>query len=185
VPAWGDPQAWLVIIGLAPGMKGANRTGRAFTGDASGALLFETLAQVGLSSGRYEARPDDTLRLNGAIILNAVKCLPPANKPLGSEIANCRPFLSAQLAELPNLSVIIALGKIAHEAVLRHFGLRLADHPFAHGAEHALPGGIRLIDTYHPSRQNTNTGRLTPAMFEAVFARAKALAPQTSSAMRP
>ncbi len=185
VPAWGDPQAWLAIVGLAPGMKGANRTGRAFTGDASGALLFATLAETGFASGRYEARPDDSLRLHGGIILNAVKCLPPENKPLGSEIANCRTFLSAQLGELAHLSVIIALGKIAHDAVLRHYGLRLSDHPFAHGAEHGIPGGVRLIDTYHPSRQNTNTGRLTPAMFEAVFARAKALAPQTSSAMRP
>jgi uracil-DNA glycosylase family 4 len=185
VPAWGDPQAWLAIVGLAPSVRGANRTGRAFTGDSAGDLLFATLREAGLTVGRYEREPGDNFRLTGAMILNAAKCVPPKNRPLGSEIANCRPFLSAQLADLPRLSVIVALGRTAHESILRRYGLRLADHPFAHGAEHLLPGEMRLIDTYHPSRQNTNTGRLTAAMFTEVFARAGSLAPQMSSAIRP
>lgn len=169
VPAWGDTGAWLGIIGLAPGMKGANRTGRPFTGDASGDLLFTTLAKKGLSIGEYAGHIDDQLQLKGATILNSVKCLPPQNKPTGAEVANCRQFLTAQLAKLPDMRVFIALGKIAHESFIRHFGLRLADHSFAHGAEHLLPDGRILIDSYHCSRYNTQTKRLTPEMFERIF----------------
>ena len=175
VPAWGDAQAWLAIVGLAPGRRGANRTGRPFTGDDAGDLLFATLARAGLTRGRYERRPDDSLALEGAIILNAVKCLPPQNRPLGSEVANCSRFLSAQLGSLPNLAVLVALGRIAHDSILRLHGVRLSAYPFAHGAEHALPDGTVLVDSYHCSRQNTNTGRLTAEMFAAVFERAKAL----------
>lgn len=176
VPSWGDPQAWLAIVGLAPGLKGANRTGRPFTGDHAGKFLFATLAQAGLSRGRYDERPDDGLALDGTIIFNAVRCVPPANKPLASEVANCRMFLAEQLELLANLRTIVALGRIAHETVLRAFGLRLADYRFAHGVEHDLPAGRRLLDSYHCSRQNTNTGKLTREMFAAVFERAKELA---------
>jgi uracil-DNA glycosylase family 4 len=175
VPAWGDPQAWLAIVGLAPGMRGANRTGRPFTGDDAGDLLFATLAEAGLTSGTYERRADDGLQLEGALILNAVKCLPPQNKPAASEVANCSRFLSAQLGELTNLTVLLALGKIAHDSILRLHGLRLTDYRFAHCAEHRLPDGTMLVDSYHCSRQNTRTGRLTPEMFAEAFARAKAL----------
>lgn len=185
VPAWGDPQAWLAVIGLAPGLRGANRTGRPFTGDAAGDLLFPTLAETGLTRGTYGRNPDDGLRLHGAIILNAVKCLPPQNRPTGGEVANCSRFLAAQLEELPNLRVLLALGKIAHDSVVRLYGRRLVDCPFGHGAEHQLTDGLVLIDSYHCSRQNTNTRRLTPAMFAEIFARAKALRPQTSSQIRP
>jgi uracil-DNA glycosylase family 4 len=175
VPAWGDPGAWLAIIGLAPGKHGANRTGRPFTGDYAGELLFATLLRFGLADGSYAADPADTLRLTGAIIINAVKCLPPANKPLPAEIATCRQFLTAQADSLPNARVFVALGRIAHDSFLKSRGARLAAHPFGHGAEHRLADGSVLIDSYHCSRYNTNTGRLTPAMFEAVFARALTL----------
>jgi uracil-DNA glycosylase family 4 len=175
VPAWGDPQARLAVVGLAPGLRGANRTGRPFTGDDAGDFLFAAMAQAGLTRGTFECRADDGFRLHGAMILNAVKCWPPQNKPTREEIATCGRFLSAQLAALPNARVVLALGKIAHDAVLRVCGLTLARHPFAHGAEHALPDGRVLLDTYHPSRQNTNTGKLTPAMFAAVLERAKGL----------
>ena len=175
VPAFGDPQAWLGIVGLAPGKHGANRTGRPFTGDYAGDLLFATLAKFGLSRGDYDARPDDGLQLTGAIILNAVKCLPPQNKPVPQEINACRQFLSAQIAALPRLRVYIALGKIAHDSFNRHNGLKLSAHPFGHGAEHDLGDGRMLVDSYHCSRYNTNTGRLTAAMFESVFVRALAL----------
>jgi len=177
VPAFGDPQAWLGVIGLAPGKHGANRTGRPFTGDYAGDLLYATLAKFALSSGEYDQRPDDGLRLTGAVILNAVKCLPPENKPTPAEINACRPFLSAHLAALPRLKVFIALGKIAHDSFVRHCGLRLADHKFAHGAEHDIGEGRVLIDSYHCSRYNTNTGRLTAAMFESVFAQAERFKP--------
>ncbi len=169
VPAFGDPNARLAIIGLAPGKEGANRTGRVFTGDASGDLLFATLAKAGLSVGGFRSRADDGVTLNGAIILNAVKCLPPQNKPTGAEIANCRSYLAKSMDALPNLHVILALGKIAHDSMIRMENLRLADNKFAHGAEHELTGGRVLIDSYHCSRYNVNTKRLTPAMFEAVF----------------
>ncbi|GAB5481774.1 MAG: uracil-DNA glycosylase [Parasphingorhabdus sp.] len=169
VPAFGDPDAWLAIVGLAPGKEGANRTGRAFTGDASGDLLFATLNKVGLSDGEFQSRADDGVTLNGTIILNAVKCLPPENKPNGAEINNCRPYLIKALDGLPNLKVILALGKIAHDSVIRMTGSRLADHKFAHGAVHSLPGNRILIDSYHCSRYNVNTKLLTAEMFEAVF----------------
>lgn len=177
---WGDPAASLMIVGLAPGLKGANRTGRPFTGDYAGDLLFATLAEFGLSKGHYDARIDDGLTLDGAIIVNSVKCLPPQNKPTPAEIANCRPYFETQLAALPQVRVIIALGRIAHDAAVRAFGERLAGCPFAHGAVHALPGGLHLVDSYHCSRYNTNTGRLTAEMFADVFRTALALRDQTS-----
>jgi len=172
VPAFGDPDAWLAIVGLAPGKHGANRTGRPFTGDYAGDLLYATLAKYGLSEGDYDQRRDDGLRLQGAIILNAVKCLPPQNKTLPAEEANCRPFLMEGLASLPRLTTFIALGKVAHDSLCRSFGVPLAKAKFAHGATHELPSGLRLIDSYHCSRYNQNTKRLDAAMFEAVFARA-------------
>lgn len=177
VPAWGDPQAWLAVIGLAPGRRGANRTGRPFTGDDAGDFLFAAMAQAGLTRGTYDRHANDGFALHGAIILNAVKCLPPQNKPTLAEIATCGRFLSTQLAALPNVRVLLALGKIAHDAVLRAGGLTLAHYPFGHAAEHALPDGRTLLDSYHCSRQNTNTGKLTRTMFAAVLARAKAFAP--------
>jgi len=172
VPAFGDRNAWLALAGLAPGMWGANRTGRPFTGDHAGHLLFRTLLKFGLAEGRYEERPDDSLRLTGAIILNSVKCLPPQNKPLPAEVATCRRYYQAQLGLLPNVRVLVALGQIAHGTAVRVSGGRLSDHKFGHLAEHRLPDGRVLIDSYHCSRYNQNTGRLTDAMFEAVFARA-------------
>ena len=175
VPAWGDPQARLAIIGLAPGLRGANRTGRPFTGDAAGDFLFASLAQAGMTRGTFNRLGDDDFGLAGAMILNAVKCWPPQNKPTREEIATCGRFLSAQLAALPRVRVLLALGKIAHDAVLRNCGLTLARYPFSHAAERVLPDGRVLLDTYHPSRQNTNTGKLTGAMFTAVLERAKAL----------
>lgn len=172
VPAFGDPRAWLAIVGLAPGKEGANRTGRPFTGDASGDLLFATLDKMGLSSGLFQSRADDGLTLNGAIIINAVKCLPPENKPTGAEISNCRPYMIKALDGLPKLQIILALGKIAHDSVVRMTDGRLADYRFAHGAEHRLPDGRILIDSYHCSRYNVNTKRLTAEMFEEVFGQA-------------
>jgi uracil-DNA glycosylase family 4 len=172
VPAFGDRAAWLCIAGLAPGMWGANRTGRPFTGDHSGILFYRTLIKYGLAEGDYEERVDDGLRLNGCIILNSVKCLPPQNKPTPQEVANCRVYYQAGLKLLPNVRVLIALGRIAHDNAVRSAGARLAAYPFAHLAEHELPDGRILIDSYHCSRYNQNTGRLTAEMFEAVFARA-------------
>ncbi len=179
VYAFGDPDAWLAFAGLAPGKHGANRTGRPFTGDYAGDLLFATLAQFGLSRGAYEARVDDGLTLDGAIIVNSVKCLPPQNKPNPQEIAACRPFFDTQMAALPKVRVVIALGKIAHDAAVRAASGRLAAFPFAHGAVHLLPNDRHLVDSYHCSRYNTNTGRLTPAMFADVFRTALALGDQT------
>lgn len=175
VPAFGDPDAWLGLVGLAPGKHGAHRTGRPFTGDFAGELLFQTLAKFGLSDGTYGADPADGLTLNGAVILNSVKCLPPQNKPLPEEVRNCSIFFEAQRAALPKLRVLIALGQIAHQSAVRAVGGRQADFKFGHLAEHRLPDGMLLIDSYHCSRYNQNTGRLTAAMFEAVFARAVAV----------
>lgn len=175
VPAFGDPDAWLAIVGLAPGKRGANRTGRAFTGDFAGQLLFDTLSVCGLARGQYGASRDDGLTLSGAIILNVVKCLPPGNRPLPAEAHNCRPFLSASIDALSGLRTMIALGKFAHDSLCRVFGLVPGRLAFAHGAEHHLPGDRLLIDSYHCSRQNVNTGRLTSEMFEEIFERALAL----------
>lgn len=172
VPAFGDPAAWLAVIGLAPGKHGANRTGRPFTGDFAGILLYRTLLKYGLAEGSYEERLDDSLRLTGSVILNSVRCLPPENKPTPAEIATCRAYYTLSLAALERVTVMIALGRIAHDTVVRTAGGRLADHPFGHLAEHTLPDGRLLIDSYHCSRYNQNTRRLTDAMFEAVFARA-------------
>ncbi len=177
VPAFGDPAGWLAIIGLAPGKHGANRTGRPFTGDFAGDLLYATLDRFGLSRGTYDRRADDSYALDGAIILNAVKCLPPENKPTPEEVRTCRPYLEDQLAALPGLRVVVALGQIAHQSAVKALGGRLPKARFAHLAEHSLPSGLVLIDSYHCSRYNQNTGRLTAPMFEAVFARALELRP--------
>ena len=175
VPAFGDPQAEIVIIGLAPGKHGANRTGRPFTGDFAGDLLYATLAKYGLSEGVYAKKADDGLTLKNAIILNAVKCLPPENKPTPEEVRTCRPFLESAIAALPRARVFVALGAIAHQSAVKALGGRLPKAKFAHLAEHRMPGGQLLIDSYHCSRYNQNTGRLTAPMFEAVFARAVSL----------
>jgi uracil-DNA glycosylase family 4 len=174
VPAFGDPAAWLAIVGLAPGKYGANRTGRPFTGDYAGELLYSTLFNFGLANGEYRANRGDGLQLKGAIILNAVKCLPPQNKTLPIEEANCRPFLLAAIEALPRLTTFIALGKVAHDSICRSFGLSLVRARFKHGAEHEITDGRRLIDSYHCSRYNQNTRRLDAAMFEAVFEKALA-----------
>ena len=172
VPAFGDPKPWLAIVGLAPGKHGANRTGRPFTGDFAGDLLYATLAKFGLSSGDYRADPADGLQLSGAIILNAVKCLPPANKPEPGEIKTCRNYLEAGLAALPTVRVVVALGQIAHVAAARAVGLPPSATKFGHGAEAAAADGRVLLSSYHCSRYNQNTRKLDAAMFESVFARA-------------
>jgi uracil-DNA glycosylase family 4 len=174
VPPFGAADAPLVIVGLAPGMHGANRTGRPFTGDYAGYLLYDTLRKFGFARGTFSPDGDDDLALEGARISNAVKCLPPDNKPETGEIRRCNPYLAADLAR-PGRKVLVALGLIAHGAALSALGLKKSQCRFAHAAEHALPGGAVLLDSYHCSRYNTNTGRLTPAMFEAVFARARQL----------
>jgi uracil-DNA glycosylase family 4 len=177
VPAFGDATAWLAIVGLAPGKHGANRTGRPFTGDYAGELLYATLLKFGLAEGDYRADADDGLRLTGAIILNAVKCLPPANKPEPIEIKTCRNYFEAALAVLPSVRVLVALGQIAHVATARALGLPPASTKFGHGAENAAPDGRVLLSSYHCSRYNQNTGRLDAAMFESVFERALQLRP--------
>ncbi|MEH3106228.1 MAG: uracil-DNA glycosylase [Sphingomonas fennica] len=171
VLVFGDPDAWLAIVGLAPGMQGANRTGRPFTGDFAGVLLYETLLKHGLATGTYAADPNDGLTLTGAAIVNAVRCLPPQNKPTPEEIRTCREFLVPALAGLPNLRVVVALGQIAHQSAVKALGGKLPKCKFGHGAEHRLPSGLLLIDSYHCSRYNQNTRVLTPEMFDAVFAR--------------
>ena len=174
VESFGDANAHLMIVGLAPGLKGANRTGRPFTGDFAGDLLYQTLGELGLSLGVYAKRPDDGLSLKNCAIVNAVRCVPPQNKPMPEEIATCRRFLKPAIEALPRLHTIIALGRIAHESVLRALGRRVAAHPFAHGARHDLgEGAPKLFDSYHCSRYNTNTGVLTPAMFREVFRAAR------------
>lgn len=172
-PSWGDPDARLLVVGLAPGRQGANRTGRPFTGDHAGVLLYETLTRFGYAVGRYEARADDGLRLVDCMITNAVRCAPPGNKPLPVEEATCRGFLSARIAALPRLRAIVTLGDVSRRNVLKALGLPGSAAPGGHGAEFDARG-YRLFNSYHCSRLNTNTGRLTPAMFEAVFAAAKA-----------
>lgn len=178
VPAFGDPDGWLGIIGLAPGKHGANRTGRPFTGDYAGDLLFATLDKFGFTQGKYESRPDDGLQLRGLILINSVKCLPPENKPTPEETRNCRPFAEIQANALPNARIFIALGQIAHQTAVKILGGRLPKCRFDHLAEHRMPDGRILIDSYHCSRYNQNTGRLTAEMFEAVFARATELRKQ-------
>jgi uracil-DNA glycosylase family 4 len=175
VRAFGDPSARIAIVGLAPGKHGANRTGRPFTGDFAGELLFATLAKLGLAAGQYDARVDDGLVLRDIIIVNSVKCLPPQNKPTPEEVRTCRRFLEGQVAALPNARVFVALGQIAHQSAVKVLGGKLPKARFAHLAEHRMPDGRMLIDSYHCSRYNQNTGRLTTEMFEAVFARAVAL----------
>lgn len=171
-PSFGDPNARLLVAGLAPGRMGANRTGRPFTGDHAGWLLYETLLKTGFAHGVYEARPDDTLELVDAMVTNAVRCAPPGNKPLPIEEKTCRPFLIDRLAALPRLKVIVTLGDVSRRNVLKALGLPASAAPAGHGVE-ADVGGYRLINSYHCSRLNTNTGRLTPEMFEAVFQRAR------------
>ena len=183
VPPFGEDSAELLIVGLAPGLRGANRTGRPFTGDYAGDLLYATLRKFGLAVGSYAGHPADGLALRRVRITNAVRCVPPQNKPETGEIAACRQFLAAELAALPKVRAILALGAIAHRAVLSTSGLRQAVYPFAHAALHELPGGMLLADSYHCSRLNTNTGTLTPAMFEAVFATLiERLTPRSGSA---
>ncbi len=175
VPSFGPLDARLLIAGLAPGLQGANRTGRPFTGDWAGDLLYATLLMHGLARGRYEERADDTLELVDCRIANAVRCVPPQNKPEPGEIKTCRPFLKSELETLPNVKVILALGKIAHDSVCDALGARKALHPFKHGAVYAV-GKFKLISSYHCSRYNTNTGVLTTKMFEDVVGKAKKLA---------
>jgi uracil-DNA glycosylase len=173
VPGFGDPNGRLVIVGLAPGLQGANRTGRPFTGDYAGDLLYATLIEYGFATGAYQARPDDGLTLVDCRIANAVHCVPPQNKPVPAEIANCRPFLLAAIESMPRLSSIVVLGRIAHESTVKTLGLRASTVPFGHGAVHQA-GRFRLYDSYHCSRYNTNTGVLTPEMFRSVFAKVRA-----------
>jgi uracil-DNA glycosylase family 4 len=176
VPPFGDRQARLVLVGLAPGMHGANRTGRPFTGDHAGILLYQTLYKFGLASAPVSIAADDALELLDARITNSVKCLPPANKPLLSEVQECNSYLRAEIQASAEARVFLALGAIAHAAVLRAHDLRLAQFPFAHAAEHDLGGGRVLLDSYHCSRYNTQTRRLTTEMFERVIERARDLA---------
>ncbi|MGQ0442962.1 MAG: uracil-DNA glycosylase [Methylophilaceae bacterium] len=173
VPPFGDVNAKLLIVGLAPGMHGANQTGRPFTGDYAGILLYQTLHKYGFASAPVSQSTEDGLRLNNCRITNAVKCLPPENKVLPIEITTCNLFLAAELQELAPDSVILALGNVAHLAVLKAFGLKVKDYKFAHAAQHLLPGGYMLYDSYHCSRYNTQTKRLTETMFHAVFEQIK------------
>lgn len=175
VPPFGDPKARLLIVGLAPGMHGANATGRPFTGDHAGILLYQTLYRFGFASAAESRAMNDRLKLKNCRITNAVKCLPPANKPTGSEIVNCNAFLKAELAKLPAHAVILALGRIAHEAVIRACSLPQRSFVFKHAARHTLPDARILLDSYHCSRYNTQTKRLTESMFTAVFAEAHKL----------
>ena len=173
VAPFGDDDPRVLVVGLAPGMHGANATGRPFTGDYAGVLLYQTLHRYGFASAPESVSADDGLRLLGCRITNAVKCLPPQNKPVGAEINTCREFLVQELEAFSDGGVVVALGSIAHKSVVAAFGAKQKDHVFGHAAEHAMPRGITLIDSYHCSRYNTQTRRLTDAMFEQVFARAR------------
>jgi len=175
VPSFGPVDARMLIVGLAPGLKGANRTARPFTGDYAGDLLYPTLIETGFARGQYQARPDDGLALVDARITNAVRCVPPQNKPVGAEMSACQPFLERTIAEMPRLRVILALGSIAHGSSLSALGLRKNAVRFAHAGEAELATGQVLLSSYHCSRYNTNTGRLTPEMFQAVLSRARQL----------
>jgi uracil-DNA glycosylase family 4 len=170
VPTLGDVNGRLLVVGLAPGLRGANRTGRPFTGDYAGDLLYRTMIAFGFATGPYEARPDDGLKLIDARIVNAVRCVPPENKPTPLEINTCRTFLVAAMAAMPRLAAVLALGRIAHDSTVRALGLKLRDAPFGHGSVHDIRPGLTLHDSYHCSRYNTNTGVLTEEMFRAVFA---------------
>lgn len=170
VPSFGPIDARILVVGLAPGVRGANRTGRPFTGDFAGMLLYQTLIKHGLAEGSYGADPGDGLALRDTRVTNAVRCVPPANLPTPVEIAACNPFLQAELAAMPRLRAVLALGGVAHKGVLRARGLRASHVPFQHGILHTLPDGLLVADSYHVSRLNTNTGRLTTPMFEAVVA---------------
>ena len=173
VPSFGDPNGRLLIVGLAPGMQGANRTGRPFTGDYAGDLLYATLLEYGFAKGVYQARPDDGFTLVDCRIGNAVHCVPPQNKPLPVEINACRRYLANKVETMPNLRAIMVLGRIAHDSTLKVLGLRAAEAPFSHGAVHRA-GALKLYDSYHCSRYNTNTRVLTPEMFRSVFANIRA-----------
>lgn len=178
VPSFGDPAARLLIVGLAPGVTGANRTGRPFTGDWAGDLLYATLNKHGFSEGQYDKRPDDGLSLRGAMITNAVRCVPPQNRPIGAEVNACRPFLASRIAALPELRTVITLGKIAHDSTVRALGLKLKNHSFGHGQRSDIDVAGRpltLISSYHCSRYNTNTRRLTPEMFDKIFELARSI----------
>lgn len=169
VRSFGDPDARLLIVGLAPGLRGANRTGRPFTGDYAGELLYQTLIEFGFATGTYLADPADGLVLNDCMVTNAVRCVPPQNKPTPGEVATCRRFLIGRIAALDRLEAVLALGRIAHESTLVALGARRAAFPFAHGAKHAVRPNLTLFDSYHCSRYNTSTGKLTPQMFKAVL----------------
>lgn len=170
VPSFGSLDARLLVVGLAPGVRGANRTGRPFTGDFAGVLLYQTLIKFGFATGTYGANPSDGIGLRDCRVTNAVRCVPPANLPTPAEITACNGFLAGELAAMPLLRVVLALGGVSHKAVLRSRGLRASHTTFAHGAVHTLPDGLLLVDSYHVSRLNTNTGRLTTPMFETVVA---------------
>jgi len=171
VPSFGPIEASILILGLAPGLRGANATGRPFTGDFAGKVLYDTLTKIGLASGNYAAHANDGLVLRHVRIANAVRCVPPQNKPVAADIAMCRPYLSQEIAAMTGLKAIFVLGRIAHETVLRHFGLKLADYPFSHDQALELPNGLKLISSYHCSRYNVQTNRLTTQMFDKVCAR--------------
>lgn len=174
VPSFGGSEARLLIVGLAPGVKGANRTGRPFTGDYAGTLLYETLLTYGFAEGRFDARIDDGLQLDDCMVSNAVRCVPPENKPTPAEINTCRGFLASRIAAMTRLKAIVVLGRIAHESTLTALAVRKAAYPFAHGMRHAVSPELALYDSYHCSRYNTNTGRLTTEMFRSVFAAVRA-----------
>lgn len=169
VASFGGIESRLMIVGLAPGLRGANCTGRPFTGDYAGDLLYDTLVKFGFATGQYDKRPDDGLQLTDCRIANAVRCVPPENKPTTAEMKACLPFLVDELAAMRNLTAVLSLGLISHNNVLKAFGLKQSFAKFSHGAVHELPNGVLLVDSYHCSRYNTNTGRLTTEMFEDVF----------------
>lgn len=173
VPSFGASEARLLIVGLAPGVKGANRTGRPFTGDFAGTLLYETLTAYGFANGKFDARINDGLQLIDCMVTNAVRCVPPENKPTPAEINTCRGYLAARIAAMPRLAAIVMLGRIAHDSTLAALGARKAGFPFAHGALHRPRSDLALYDSFHCSRYNTNTGKLTPEMFRSVFAEAR------------
>ena len=174
VPSFGDPDAELLIVGLAPGLNGANKTGRPFTGDAAGDLLYKAMAEYGFSNDRFGLSIDDGLALHNSMITNAVRCVPPENKPVGAEVNSCRDYLRAQIKDLPKLKVLLCLGKVSHDSTVRTLGGKVTQEKFSHGSEYDL-GGYTVLSSYHCSRYNMNTGRLTEPMFFEIFARAAAL----------